>query len=64
MLVSVEEAFHGFVIQARDAADGRHIISFTNLPATAKLLDCGEHGQDMTGQWDLFTFWDNFNYGS
>ena len=48
MLVSVKEAFHGFVILVYDAADGRHIISFTNLPATAKLQDCGDHGQDMT----------------
>ena len=48
MLVSVEEAFHGFVIQAHDAADGKHTVSFTNLPATAKLQDCGDHGQDMT----------------
>ena len=48
MLVGVEEIFHGFVIQTHDAADDKLIISFTSLPATAKLLECGDHGQDMT----------------
>ena len=44
MLVGVEEIFHGFVIQTHDAADDKLIISFTSLPATAKLLDCGDYG--------------------
>ena len=48
MLVGVEEVFRGFVIQARDAADGKLIGSFINLPTTAKLLGCGDPGQDST----------------
>ena len=48
-LMAMDEVFRGFVIQARDAADGSLIGSFDTMQSgLVQTLNCGDPGQDST----------------